>query len=75
MSRYAVNSCTFVLQNPIHMNDKKQSKPKEYTCNDYRQEMRLLGMRQQLNNTTLSDTERKRLQKEIDLLEHDIGLA
>ncbi|MFT5725893.1 MAG: hypothetical protein ACI8PB_000009 [Desulforhopalus sp.] len=52
----------------------KPEKILKYTCNDYRMEMRLLGMHQQLSNVELSDSDREKLQNEIDLLEEEIGL-
>jgi hypothetical protein len=59
------------------MNDKttqQTQKTSKYTCADYREEMRLLGMHQQLKNTTLSESEKKNLQTEIDTLEKKMGL-
>ncbi len=45
-----------------------------YTCSDYRMEMRLLGVRQQLLNPDLSDVDRKKLQEEIDTLEKELDM-
>jgi hypothetical protein len=57
------------------MTDKKPNKILKYTCADYRLEMRLLGMRQQLSNSQLPETEKKKLQNEIDQLENEMGLT
>ncbi|BHH83979.1 hypothetical protein [Desulforhopalus sp. 52FAK] len=57
------------------MNDKKTSKPAKYTCDDYRAEMRLLGIRQQLKNTELSESDKRKLQSEIDQIEQELGLS
>ena len=54
----------------------KNSPKKEsstYTCNDYREEMILLGLRQKLLQSDLTDEERTKLTKEIDRLEKIIG--
>jgi hypothetical protein len=48
---------------------------KRYTCNDYRQEMMLAGLRKQLAEAQLSKSEKERLEKEIRRLEADMGLA
>jgi hypothetical protein len=53
------------------MEHKKESR--QYTCNDYREEMILLGLRQKLQRPDLTSTERKRLMQEIDRLEKAIG--
>lgn len=57
------------------MNDSKPQKVLKYTCDDYRMEMRLLGMRQQLSKNQLSDADKKILQDEIDQLEKEMGFA
>jgi hypothetical protein len=49
------------------------SKPK-YTCNDYREEMILLGLRKQLNDTTISPEKKKEIEKEIRTLEQKMGM-
>lgn len=56
------------------MSDKKPDKKLQYTCDDYRMEMRLLGMRQQLSNSEMSDSDKEKLQIEIDELEKELGL-
>jgi len=45
----------------------------QYTCNEYRQEMILLALRQKLQRSELSEEERKELLKEIARLENEIG--
>lgn len=47
---------------------------KRYTCNDYRQEMMLAGLRKQLAEAPLSKSRKERLEKEIRRLEADMGL-
>ncbi|MGW8194096.1 MAG: hypothetical protein ACWGOX_07515 [Desulforhopalus sp.] len=52
-------------------NDK--TSPGRYTCNEYREEMVLLALRQQLKRADLSDKERTALLEEIDRLEQEFG--
>jgi hypothetical protein len=40
-----------------------------YTCNDYREEMRLLGLKNRLNEKNLSKAEKQALEAEIAKLE------
>ena len=40
-----------------------------YTCNDYRAEMRLLGLKNRLNENNLSKTEKQAIAAEIRKLE------
>ncbi len=40
-----------------------------YTCNDYREEMRLLGLRKRLNEKNLSKIEKQNIEAEIAKLE------
>jgi hypothetical protein len=49
----------------------KHSKP---TCNDYRQEMMLLGLRRRLAEEVLSENEKKAIQAEIKRLEESTQL-
>jgi hypothetical protein len=42
---------------------------KTYTCNDYRAEMRLLGLKKQLNEKDLSPAEKQAIKAEILKLE------
>jgi hypothetical protein len=39
-----------------------------YTCNDYREEMRLLGLKNRLNEKNLSKTEKRTIEAEITKL-------
>ena len=41
----------------------------KYTCNDYREEMRLLGLKNRLNEKNLSETEKQVIEAEITKLE------
>ena len=41
----------------------------KYTCNDYREEMRLLGLKNRLNEKNLSETEKQAIEVEITKLE------
>ena len=50
----------------------KQPKP---TCNDYRQEMMLLGLRRRLAEEDLSDSEKQSIKAEIDKLESELQLS
>jgi glucose-6-phosphate-specific signal transduction histidine kinase len=47
----------------------------KYTCQDYRLEMMLVGLRKQLADSTLSSEERVRIETTIRELEEQIGLA
>ena len=50
------------------------SRKGKYTCNDYREEMILLGLQKRLNQADLSDEERRELLKEIKALEKQMGM-
>ena len=45
------------------------SNQNKYTCNEYRQEMILLSLRMRLNKKNLPESERKKIQSEIQQLE------
>ena len=45
-----------------------------YTCNEYRQEMILVGLKKRLATSNLTEKEREALKEEIDQFEKDIGL-
>jgi len=45
-----------------------------YTCNDYREEMRLIGLRKRLNEETLSSTEKQIIRDEIAELEKNLQI-
>jgi hypothetical protein len=47
---------------------------KRYTCNDYRQEMMLAGLRKQLANPDLDESEKKHLEQHIRQLETEMGI-
>jgi len=46
----------------------------KYTCNDYRDEMRLIGLRKRLNEDDLSPTERQLIEAEIARLKKALQL-
>ena len=46
----------------------------KYTCNDYREEMRLIGLRKRLNENDLNPTERQLIEAEIARLEKALQL-
>jgi hypothetical protein len=50
------------------------SQNKQYTCNDYREEMRLVGLRKRLNEENLSRTEKQIIKMEISKLEKALQL-
>ena len=45
------------------------SPKKTYTCNDYREEMRLLGLKKRLSEENLSKAEKQTIEAEIAKLE------
>ncbi|MCG8564665.1 MAG: hypothetical protein MI747_06245 [Desulfobacterales bacterium] len=45
-----------------------------YTCNDYREEMILLGLQRRLANPDLSPEEREKILQEIARVEEQMGL-
>ncbi len=58
----------------MKINEKNsQSSPAIYTCNDYREEMVLLALRQKLAGHDLLEDEKRKLKKEIAELEKKIG--
>ena len=46
----------------------------KYTCSDYREEMRLIGLKKRLNEETLSSTEKQVIEAEINKLEETLQL-
>ena len=44
------------------------------TCNDYRQEMMLLGLKRRLAQEDLSDTEKQAIEAEIKKIEREIQI-
>lgn len=55
------------------MTHSDKAEPARYTCNDYRQEMILLGLRQKLQRSDLTEAEKTKLMEEISKLEKAIG--
>ena len=53
----------------IKLKFQKMNHPNKYTCNEYRQEMMLLSLRMRLNKKNLPESERKKIQIEIQQLE------
>ncbi|MEJ2640513.1 MAG: hypothetical protein P8010_13145 [Desulfosarcinaceae bacterium] len=49
-----------------------QSSP--YTCSMYREEMQLLALKRRLDDASLEADERRDLEREIEALEHRMGL-
>ncbi|UCD79175.1 MAG: hypothetical protein JSW26_27880 [Desulfobacterales bacterium] len=47
----------------------------KYTCSDYREEMRLIGLRKRLNEENLSRSEKQILEAEIAKLEKALQLS
>lgn len=45
-----------------------------YTCNDYRQEMILVGLKRQLADPKLDPAEKKRIEAEVQKLEAAMGM-
>jgi len=54
------------------MNEKP--KPEQYGCSDYREEMRLMGLKRRLEKDGLSDNERHKLRAEVEALEAKMGM-
>jgi len=50
------------------------SPPGKYTCADYRDEMRLLGLRRRLEKQDLTEEERRRLLEEIVEIERRMAM-
>ncbi len=48
--------------------------PGKYTCNEYREEMILLGLQKRLANPDLSEEERQAILKEIAEVEKQMGM-
>lgn len=58
--------------NSITTTDQTKKKVR-YTCNEYREEMILAGLRQRLATAQLSSDEREKLIKEIEKIEEKMG--
>ena len=63
----------FLSRNPEGTTETMKSRPK-YTCRDYGQEMRLAGLRHQLNHGDLTAEERQVLEREIEERESEMGM-
>ena len=50
------------------------SPPTKYTCADYRDEMRLLGLRRRLEKQDLTEEEQRRLREEILEIEQKLAM-
>ena len=48
--------------------------PKKYTCSDYREEMRLVGLKKRLSEAALSQPEKQIIEAEIARLEKNLQL-
>jgi hypothetical protein len=46
----------------------------KYTCNEYRQEMRLIGLKKQLTIGNLTESEKQQLTSEIKRLEKEMEM-
>jgi hypothetical protein len=46
----------------------------KYTCNEYRQEMRLVGLKRQLEGGELSEIEKRTVESEIKRLEKEMEM-
>ena len=46
----------------------------KYTCNEYREEMMLLGLQRRLSDGSISEEERRRLEERIKDLEASMGM-
>lgn len=57
------------------MKEKAENRSSSYTCNDYRLEMRLLGIRRQLAKPDLSPEERQLLEAEGEKLAKEMGMS
>ncbi len=51
------------------------SEQSPYTCRQYREEMILLGLRKRLSELALAEDERQAIEKEILLLEAQVGMG
>lgn len=52
----------------------RPAQPGKYTCNEYREEMILLGLQKRLANPDLSKEEKEAILKEIARVEEQMGL-
>ncbi len=54
--------------------EKIEPKVSKYTCNEYREEMILLGLQKQVARQDLTETEKENLLRQIDRVEKQMGL-
>ncbi len=54
--------------------EKTEPKASKYTCNEYREEMILLGLQKQLARQDLTETEKENLLRDISRVEKQMGL-
>jgi len=47
---------------------------KKYTCSDYREEMRIIGLKKRLNEETLNQVEKQAIEAEIAKLEKTLQM-
>jgi len=52
-----------------------KSSRQQYTCNEYRVEMILLGLNNRLRQENLTQEERRKIKEEIARLESDMGMS
>jgi hypothetical protein len=63
------------IEQPNSKRKKEVGERPKYTCTEYREEMRLIGLRRRLRDeTSLTEAEKKKLQTEIQQLEAEMGL-
>jgi len=53
--------------------DTNDTKPKAYTCNEYREEMILAGLKKRFAQNSLSENERSEVEQEILRIEKVMG--
>jgi hypothetical protein len=53
----------------------KLTEKSTYTCNEYREEMQLLGLQRRLHDQDISEEERQDLKEKIKDLEASMGMA
>ena len=52
----------------------KEHKKKRYTCAEYREEMRLLGLQKRLTQEDLTDQEQSTIREEVERIEVLLGM-
>ena len=51
-----------------------KTKNNTYTCKEYRSEMMLLGLTKRLHQENLSEDEKQKIRKEIEILRREMGM-